>query len=114
MPKYSREVDGCRSFYATIHMAGDIDDARRVIREFTKIGACVQLAPCQYVYTGGMEDGFTARIMQYPRFPRIEKVICDMAVELGDLLSFHLCQASYSVETRDRVSYFQSTEIEKK
>ena len=96
----------CKSYFATIHMAGDIDQARNLIRKFTDRGACVQLAPCDYVYTRGLETGFTARILNYPRFPRRSTEILDMAIELGNFLGEELCQKSFSIETESEVHYF--------
>lgn len=43
-------VDKVDTFYATIHMAGDIDHARQIIRIFALEGVCVQLQPCEYIY----------------------------------------------------------------
>lgn len=103
-----------KSFYATVHMAGDINHARQVIRKFVLEGACVQLTPCEYIYTGGLEVGFTARFIQYPRFVQHEHTIYRNAEKLGALLCEELCQASFTIETSAGVYYFQNKNIDKK
>lgn len=101
------EINSVESMHYTIHMAGDVDDARQVCRKFVMIGACVQLSPCQYIYTGGMEDGFTARIMHYARFPSTRERLSEQAKELANLLAEELCQLSYSIESDMFSTYYQ-------
>lgn len=103
-----------KSFFATIHIAGDINYAGYLVRQWAMRGACVQLAECDYIYTGGSERGMTARIMQYPRFERPESEILDMAVELGTFLAQKLCQISFSIETPYNTTYYQAEGYEKR
>lgn len=103
----------CKSFHATIHMAGDINHARQICRKFVMSGACVQVTPCEYIYTGGLETGFTVRIMNYARFPRTDEAILDMASELALLLGEELCQKSYSIETPVHSYYFEHSGYKK-
>lgn len=104
------EVD---AYHATIHMAGDINHARQVCRKFVMDGACVQLAPCEYVYTGGMEAGFTCRIMNYARFPADKTTIDDKAERLARMLCQELCQISFSIETPNSCRYYQDDVLKK-
>lgn len=103
-----------KSFYATLHIAGNYNQAENLCRQWVMKGACVQISPCTYVYTGGVEDGMTVRIMQYPRFERPEHEILDMAVELGSFLAQELCQISFSVETPYNTTYYQAEGYEKR
>lgn len=103
-----------KSFYATIHIAGSYNQAENLCRRWVMRGACVQISPCTYVYTGGVEDGMTVRIMQYPRFEQPEHEILDMAVELGTYLAQELCQVSFSVETPYNTTYYQAEGYEKR
>lgn len=96
----------CRTYYATLHMAGDIDHARQLIRKFVDRGACIQLAPCEYIYTRGMEAGFTARVINYPRFPKGSTKILKEVRELGEFLAEELAQKSFSVETEYETHYY--------
>ena len=102
------------TFYATIHMAGDIGCARRVIRDFVMRGACVQLAPATYIYTGGLEEGFTARVIQYPRFPKSKGDIYEQVRELADRLANQLSQISFTIETSEQTTYFQADGFDKR
>lgn len=99
-------ANDCETAYATLHMAGDINHARALTRKFVMRGACVQLAPCDYVYTGGVESGFTARVICYPRFPKTLEDLTHEAVALGDFLAEELGQVSFSVETSEKTYYF--------
>lgn len=102
-----KQINSVAPMFYTIHMAGDIIDARRVCRNFVMEGACVQLAPCQYIYTGGMEDGFTIRIMHYARFPSERQRLQGQAERLAELLAEGLSQLSYSIESDIDCRYYQ-------
>lgn len=100
----------CDSFYATIHMAGPADLAKHLIQKWALKGACVQVTECDYIYTGGRESGFTARFINYPRFPKENQKVLDDAIELGKLLVTELAQTSFSVETPDKTYMFSTRE----
>lgn len=100
-------VDTIKAFHATIHMAGSLDEARPIIQKFVLKGACVQVAECEYIYTGGREKGFTARIMAYARFPKPNCEILKEANELAEELLVGLSQNSLSIETPVSSSYFE-------
>lgn len=101
------------AYHATIHMAGDINHARQVCRKFVMEGACVQLAPCEYIYTGGMEAGFTCRIMNYARFPADKAAIDNKAERLARILCQELCQISFSIESPEACRYYQDGAFQK-
>lgn len=101
-----------KTSYATLHMAGNISQAEFIIRKFCDRGACVQVAACDYIYTRGAEAGFTARFMNYPRFPREPYEVFNQAVELGQVLADELSQKSFSIETETETYYF--THVNKK
>lgn len=105
-PTFVGKVD---TFYATIHMAGDIDHARQIIRIFVLEGACVQLQPCEYIYTGGLESGFTARILSYARFPKSDGDILNQAFRLAETLCRRLGQVSFSIETPHKCAYYETS-----
>lgn len=103
----------CDTSYATLHMAGDINHARQLIRKFCDKGACIQLTPCDYIYTRGLESGFTARVINYPRIPKGEDGILDEVTELGKYLGEQLCQKSFSIETSNKTYYFTDDNFNK-
>ena len=53
------------------------------------------------------EDGFTARIMHYARFPSTRERLSEQAKELANLLAEELCQLSYSIESDMFSTYYQ-------
>ena len=103
-----------KAYSASIHIAGSFMQAETLCRRWVMRGACVQVIPCSYIYTGGEEEGILVRLMQYPRFPRPEHEILEMAVELGQYLAQELCQVSFSIETPENVVYYQAEGYEKR
>lgn len=104
------EIASVRTSYVTIHMAGDLDTAVQCAREYTYTkGACFQITPCEYVYTGGKESGITARVICYPRFPKTDAVLLTEAQEFAFILAKKLCQKSFTIETSNDTIYFQSS-----
>lgn len=104
------EIASVKTSYVTIHMAGDLDTAIQCAREYTyQKGACFQITPCEYVYTGGKESGITARVICYPRFPKSDEVLLAEAKEFAFVLAKKLCQKSFTIETSNDTIYFQST-----
>lgn len=109
-----KKTNNCESYYANIHIAGNIDFAKNCLRMWTMQGACVQLIECDYIYTGGAESGMIVRLSQYPRFKRKESEIHDMAIELGKYLAQQLCQISFTIETTYETTYYQADGYEKR
>lgn len=95
------------SFYATIHMAGDLHLAKNIAQKWAMKGECVQFSPVTYVYKGGREEGFTARFINYPRFPKSSEDIFDDARDLAESLVDALGQLSYTIETIEKTFYFE-------
>lgn len=106
-------INDCETYTFKIHMAGDYNHARQLCRKFVMVGACVQLTKCQYIYTGGLEDGFIVSLINYPRFERTEEYIRNQAKDLAEYLAFELCQKSYTIEGKDKTYYFESTTYKK-
>lgn len=97
-----------KTWYASIHIAGDKDVATQVCREFCMEGLCVTVTPTTFVYTGGLEEGVCVRIIQYPRFPRPERELMGVAIRLADTLRARLCQHSFTIETPDESHFFSA------
>lgn len=108
-PRYTMKST-VKTWYATLHIAGNIDVAKAFIqKKILNDGACFQIAPCDYVYSGGCEQGMTIRCIHYPRFPvngpdtllgRLMFLASELAAELG--------QKSYTIETVDNTIYFDN------
>jgi hypothetical protein len=90
----------CPTFSVLIHMAGDLASAQAVCREFCfRVGLCVTVTPATYIYTGGEEEGFTVRLINYPRFPKEPSELLVTARALAELLRTRLFQHSYTIES---------------
>lgn len=99
------------SFSAVIFVAGDVDVARQVCREHTlEVPLCVNLAPVDYVYTGGMESGVRVELINYPRFDTPSERIYEKALDLAYRLMDRLCQVSCSVMTPSRTVWLTCRE----
>lgn len=103
------EHNRCSTDYVTLHIAGNFDIARQVAREYTfKHGACFQLTKVQYCYTGGEEEGLTARVIAYPRFPKSSEDLFNEMKAFADVLAEKLCQKSFTIETKTDTFYYMS------
>lgn len=106
--KYVKENE-CSTDYVTLHIAGNYDVARQVAREFTfKFGACIELTKVHYCYTGGEEEGLTARMIAYPRFPKSSFDLFREMKSFADILAEKLCQKSFTIETKTDTLYYVS------
>jgi hypothetical protein len=86
------------TFWATIFMAGFVETAKQVCREYCfEVGLCVTVEPTLYIYTGGEESGFRVGLIDYPRFPKASDEILVHAEALADRLRARLCQHSYTI-----------------
>lgn len=58
------------SYTVSIYCTGDKARLYAAIQETVdKMGLCVSIFPCDYLFTGGMESGYEVRLINYPRFP---------------------------------------------
>ncbi len=71
------------TYTVSIHMAGDIEAAKNVIRRRCyNYGLCVTVTAALFIYTGGEESGFTVGLVNYPRFPATPDEIWQKATQL--------------------------------
>jgi ferredoxin len=92
----------CPSIPISIFMAGDIDAARQICREYCdEVGFCVTVTPTHYVYRDGEEAGFIVGLINYPRFPSHQAALAAHALAIADRLRVHLGQESYSIQYPD-------------
>jgi hypothetical protein len=87
-----------KTFRIDIFIAGDIDQAKYVCREWCmEVGACVTVEAVDYIYTGGEERGVRVGFINYPRFPSDAETLFNRAGDLAEKLMHRLCQNSYSI-----------------
>lgn len=94
------------AFYADIYIAGDMQVAKQICREFCAKGACVRLSETTYIYTGGEEIGIKAGLINYPRFPKENDKIVELAEELAMKLLQGLYQGSCLIQTPDTAYWY--------
>lgn len=88
--------------YATIHLAGDIQIAKQVCREYCiNVGLCVTIEPQEFIYAGGQETGYRVGLLNYPRFPSTSDALIETARELSLRLMEKGCQWSALLVTPD-------------
>lgn len=90
-----------------IWIAGDYQDACRVTRQFcSNEGACFALTPCDYIYSGGQEEGVCVTLIHYPRFQSTPAALLDKARRLAVQLQRSLFQRSYTIEGSDFTEFY--------
>jgi glycerol-3-phosphate cytidylyltransferase-like family protein len=82
------------TYQVNIYLAGNYDDAVRACKQFCKIGLCVTVERCEYVYTGGAESGVKIGLLNYPKFPKEQEDILMTARKLSSFLLSELYQDS--------------------
>lgn len=95
-----------KTYRAEICMAGDLDAAKQVCREFCwDNGFCITATPTTFIYTGGEESGFIVRAINYPKFPAERTQILATMERLAAFLAERCCQRSYSI-VADDITYW--------
>ena len=99
------------SFPVDIFMAGDINKARDLLRQYIwKNPNCVTLLPLDYIYFGGEEAGFKVGLINYPRFPKEPDTLIAEASLMANMLLEGLAQKSYSIQTPTETLYYERVE----
>lgn len=96
-----------KSYNVEIHMAGDIQAASLFLQQVAaRRGMCVSIHPQSYIYSGGREEGFLVRFINYARFPQEPEVILKQAEQLADWIRDDIGQYSWSITTPDETIYY--------
>lgn len=79
----------------TIHMAGDIETAKRWLRRHCyEDGLCVTVTAETFIYTGGEEQGLAVGFVNYPKFPTTPGKLFARAIQIAGGLLVECCQRS--------------------
>lgn len=98
-----------QTFVAVIHMAGDIDTAKKFLRrECYREGLCVTVSPETFIYTGGEEEGFSVRLVDYPRFPSTPEAIRQRAYKIAQELVVECSQRTALVVDSERTAWIST------
>jgi len=80
-----------------------IYEAEIICQEYCNYeGYCVTVTPTQFIYAGGQEEGCIVGLIQYPRFPKEENEIRDIAIHLAKIFIKRLGQLRVSVVCSDK------------
>jgi len=96
------------TYVVEIHMAGDIEDAKRQLRRECYPpggGLCVTVEPETFIYTGGEEQGFKLTLRNYPRFPSDPADLWVRAIGIADRLIPALCQWTAMVVDPEKTAW---------
>lgn len=98
------------TYTATVYIAGEMAQARQALRRLCMQGLCVTLTPTTFIYTAGAEEGVAVGLINYPRFPKSNEEIWELAISIGMNLMDELCQRSFSVVAPDKTHWFAKDE----
>jgi len=88
------------TWWVNIYIAGPIEIGKQICREECwQEALCVNVQPCDYIYTGGEESGYCVGLVNYPRFPRDGADITNRAKALAVRLMEGTYQHSVMVQT---------------
>lgn len=78
-----------------------LDDVETIVKEHIKDmgGDCLTITPTKFLYVDGEEDGVVVGYINYPRFPREEKIIKERSITLGKKLLYGLKQNRLTITT---------------
>lgn len=89
----------------------DIEDVRKLCREYVEKGLCVTIQEIEYIYTGGEEPGIMIGFINYPRFPKENEEVRIDAVNFAHYLMESLHQFRCTVVTPDQTYLLENTEM---
>lgn len=98
------------TYWASIYIAGSLEQIQQTCREFCLDGFCVTVTPTKYIYTHGEESGAIIGLINYPRFPSTPDQIEEKAEELGIRIMDDCCQGSFTVMTQEKTTFFSRKE----
>lgn len=99
------------TYRVNIYVAGDIDDARRICRQYTmRVGFCVTVEAVEFIYTAGSETGVRVGCIHYPRFPTNEGDVWSKAKALALELMAGLFQTSVLLESSTETLWITTRE----
>lgn len=96
------------SYTVRLYMAGDIEQAKRLLRAECyppNEGLCVTVEPTTFIYTGGEEAGFVVGFVNYPRFPTAPAALWERASNVAHRLIPALCQWSALLVAPDKTEW---------
>jgi hypothetical protein len=80
----------------------NISDVELLLQEYCdSVRFCFTVTPTKFIYKNGNENGCIIGIINYPRFPKTEEELKDVAVYIANLLLTELNQFRISIACSD-------------
>jgi hypothetical protein len=76
-----------------------------------RVGLCVNVTPCKFVYTGGGEPGARIELINYPRFPSTPQTIKNHAYSIAQLLMTMMKQKRCTIVCTDKTYMLESEDV---
>lgn len=88
-----------------------VTEAYEVCQKYCdEVGLCVTVTNTHFVYKDGNEDGVIVGLIQYPRFPKFNVEIDNLAIRLGYILMEKFKQQRVTIETTDRMIMLEQSD----
>jgi len=89
-----------------IYASGPISEAEQIIRKYcADEGLCVTINPTKFIYSLGEEQGYVVGVINYPRFPKEESEVWDVASTLAKKMMEGTHQGSTMVESANKTEW---------
>ena len=101
----------CGTFNDYTQCITPVNHLKYVCRDFCdEVGLCVSVKEVDFIYTGGQENGISATIIHYPRFPREypESEIRKLAIQLAGKLKKTAGQKRVSIVFPNKTMMLES------
>jgi hypothetical protein len=102
------------TYQATIYIAGDLAEIKKLCREFCFNGICVTVTPTEFIYSGASEAGAVVGLINYPRFPASRESVWEYATALAMQLMLKSFQRSCTVVATDKSEFVQNPNYQHK
>lgn len=100
-----------KTYFARIYISGPIDIIKHVCRQFCKEQSlCVNISETLFIYKGGEEFGACVELINYPKYPKRDREILGIAIELASCLKGSTYQDSVLIMTPDNTFWYSDRE----
>lgn len=99
------KIKNVPTFTATIYIAGDYNQAKRILQKYCERGFAVSCTRMDYIYKYGAEAGIAVNIINYPQYPASVADLEKAAREIAQDLLVDLYQGSYTIVFPDETEF---------
>lgn len=101
------------SYHVSIFIAGDLRIIKSRCRHYCMEHAlCVTIAPCDFIYDGGHEDGAEISLRNFPKHPRVPEHHRNHATELAHALLIDCTQYTCMIVEPEQTIWLSRKEPE--